>query len=520
MHSRVRLHVMRQILVGFSTLTISLAILAVTADAQETVHVTAQDNAGTKAGHHHYLLVDLGTLGGPDSIIFGETGPLNNRGIVSSCATTSVPDPNYPNINPYFSAPGDSHIQHAFMWRDGVLSDLGTLAGGTSSCEQWISDTGFIVGGSTNGLIDSQLGVPEVHATFWLGEKPFDLGTLGGSESVAYAVNNFGEVAGVASNNIADSNASNFLASATQVHAAIWRNGAIQDLQTLGEGTDSIAYLNNDRGQVAGQSFTNNTINSTTGMPTMDIFLWENDQMFDLGTLGGVRSFAIALNNRGQVAGYSDLSGDIAYHPVLGDRTGMKDLGTLGGTLGQANWLNDSAEVVGWATTQGDQAKDAFLWRNGLMTDLKTLAGDSDSVARGINAGGQVVGQSYSSETGHAFLWENGGPMVNLQNLVLPGSDLALLEATFINDRGEIVGNGLLPNGDQHAVLLIPCDESHRGVEGCDYSMVDGSDRQATQMATTAKPVLSPDSIRQLMQSTGRRSKPWYRGFEPQTQPK
>ena len=154
------------------------------------------------------------------------------------------------------------------------------------------------------------------------------------------------------------------------------------------------------------------------------------------------------------------------------------------------------------------------------MTDLKTLAGDSDSVAEGINAGGQVVGQSYTSENIHVFLWENGGPMVNLQNLVLPGSDLALREPTFISNGGEIVGNAVLPNGDRHAFLLIPCDESHRGVEGCDYSMVDGSDRQATQMATTAKPVLSPDSIRQLMQSTGRRSKPWYRGFEPQTQPK
>ena len=223
------------------------------------------------------------------------------------------------------------------MWRDGVLSDLGTLTGGTSSCEEWISDTGLIVGGSTNGLMDSQLGLPEIRATLWLGEKPFDLGTLGGNESIAWAVNNFGEVAGGAANNIADSNASVFgLASATQVHAAIWRNGAIQDLRTLGEGTDSMAYLGNDRGQVAGMSFTNNTINSTTGLPTIDIFLWENGKMFDLGTLGGVSSTVNALNNRGQIAGYSDLPGDIAFHPVLGDRTGMKDLGTLGGTLGIA----------------------------------------------------------------------------------------------------------------------------------------------------------------------------------------
>ena len=126
------------------------------------------------------------------------------------------------------------------------------------------------------------------------------------------------------------------------------------------------------------------------------------------------------------------------------------------------------------------------------MTDLKTLAGDSDSVADGINAGGQIVGQSYSSENGHAFLWENGGPMVNLQNLVLPGSDLALTEAIFINDLGEIVGNAVLPNGDQHAFLLIPCDEKHSNIEGCDYSLVESAataDVGLTQ--TTQKAILS-----------------------------
>jgi hypothetical protein len=48
--------------------------------------------------------------------------------------------------------------------------------------------------------------------------------------------------------------------------------------------------------------------------------------------------------------------------------------------------------------------------------------------------------------------------MVDLNTLVLPGSNLTLTGVTFINDRGEIAGAGMLPNGDTHAVLLIPAN--------------------------------------------------------------
>ena len=121
----------------------------------------------------------------------------------------------------------------------------------------------------------------------------------------------------------------------------------------------------------------------------------------------------------------------------------------------------------------------AFLWKHGVMTNLGTVDGDACSAAHSINSKSQVVGESspscFNDPTVHAFLWENGGPMVDLNTLIPPGSGIDVAAADSINDRGEISSEGELPNGDNRAVLLIPCDENHPDVEGCDYSTVDST---------------------------------------------
>jgi probable HAF family extracellular repeat protein len=119
-----------------------------------------------------------------------------------------------------------------------------------------------------------------------------------------------------------------------------------------------------------------------------------------------------------------------------------------------------------------------------------------------INASSQVVGISGPNgcSTTLAFLWEDGGPMVDLNTLVSSNSGIQLTEAVQINDRGEIAAQGPDVNGDNHAVLLIPCDEGHPGVEDCDYSMVE-----AGAAASRPSPAVRNASSRTLPQSLMRR---------------
>jgi probable HAF family extracellular repeat protein len=488
-----------------STFSVPVAALTLLI-ATTCVHSTAQEAREQKSTlYHHYQLIDIGTLGGPTaykSVNAPGYQILNNAGVISASADTSIPDPNFPNC---FNS--DCFVTHATRWQSGVLFDIGALPGVNSSAAGAINASGWSAGQSQNGLIDPSTGVPEFRAVLWRDEQVIDLGTFGGNWSLAATLNNEGQVVGFATNTKTDPYSLCFVPAiigfcSTQTRAFLWENNKLKDLGTLG-GPDAQALSVNDHGQIAGVSYTNATPNPTTHIPTLHPFLWDKRRgMQDLGTLGGAyaNSFsptgeegALLVNNLGQVIGLSTLSGDQIFHPFLWDRGKLTDLGTLGGDNGTAIWLTDTGEVLGQADITGSQAYHAFRWKNGVMNDLGTIGADPCSRALMANSKGQIVGATLAIcnvETTRPFLWENGGPMVDLNTLVLTNSGAVLFEADNINESGEIVASGL-PAGCSdrfscgHIFLLTPCDENHPGVEGCDYSLVETA-LQKTQPVLSA----------------------------------
>ncbi len=459
------------------------------------VQLAAQETAKQNRHHkfHHYQLIDVGTFGGPNTNFFtnGQAAQiLNNRGAVTGTADTSVPDPNAPNCLQY-----DCFISHTFIWQKGSLTDLGALPGINGSFGGWITPNGLVAGISENGEIDPLIGTPEIRAVFWRDGQIIDLGTFGGNESFASAVNSRGQVVGSALNAILDpfDTAPYLYSWGTQMRAFLWQKGVMRDLGTLG-GPDSVAGLVNEAGQVAGFSYTSYIPDPANGgTPPVHPFLWENGKMRDLGTIGGTQVFQLnALNERGQVVGSMTLADEDPnhVHPFLWDGRTLLNLGAFGGNEGEADWLNDAGEVVGHAATPnlcpGAGAIDhAFLWRNGVMRDLGIVPGidplQGASGATGINSKTQVVGESSSCDFSidDAFLWENGS-MADLNTLIPPDSIMHLFWAAYINDRGEITGFGFLPDGDVHTFLLIPCDENHSDVGACDYSLINAATATAS----------------------------------------
>jgi probable HAF family extracellular repeat protein len=250
------------------------------------------------------------------------------------------------------------------------VQDLGTLPGGSYSLPSDINDSGHVV-----GWADTESG--QEHAFLYKDGEMKDLGTLGGNNSSAYGVNNLGQVIGYSET-----------ATSGETHAFIWKddgNESTNDMKnpsvpgglwigTWPWGTYSWAFGINDSGQMVGQT--------NTAYGESHAFLYDIDikKFKDLGTLGGCCSEADGINASGQVVGSSYLASGNNYHAFLYSGEGpMQDLGDLvtSGDWG-SSWawdINDSGQVVGYSghdyytTTFGGSA---FLYQSGEMIDLNT----------------------------------------------------------------------------------------------------------------------------------------------------
>lgn len=168
---------------------------------------------------------------------------------------------------------------------------------------------------------------------------------------------------------------------------------------------------------------------------------------------GYPKGFAAALNNHGQIVGYSDL-GEYSFKmaPTSWNNAIASAMRDGAGTYGMAFSINDHGEAVGvsytssgfYETTIGGLESippahsydgQATLWQNGTAITLPGLSGQF-AQAKGINHHGQVVGWSVNaSNQTIATLWNNQTPTA------LTSLDGYRGEANAINDQGNIVGS-------------------------------------------------------------------------------
>jgi probable HAF family extracellular repeat protein len=348
-----------------------------------------------------YSVTDLGALGGNNSIPFR----INNQGQVIGVAETSQPDPNSPG----------SLIFHAFFWNEGVMHDLGTLVADSTvwnSLASGVNNNGWVVGWSNTGAFDPVTGAPETRAFVWHDGVMTDLGTLGGNNSFANEINDAHQVAGVTEIPTVDSSIPPLL----EFHAFLWERGVMNDLGTLEVGHNSFANDINDRGEVVGASQVNPIIDPLLGFPNFHSFLWKKGMMSELTAQELHGSNAFTINNQAQVVGRFAVNenGVPVSHAFLLEKGVTLDLGTvLGLQDSEALSINNKGQIVGDSGVGPIESFSnlaAWLLDNGVMTDLNTLipadSGFQLIVAFDINARGQIVACGVETSTGnvHAVL--------------------------------------------------------------------------------------------------------------------
>lgn len=311
-----------------------------------------------------YVPVDLGGLPG-STITF--VNDLNNRNeVVGNCVYA------------------DGHFR-AFLWRNGVISELPTL-GGNNSRATAINNNGWIVGQSNrthNG--------PE-RATLWRpGLPPLEIGTLGGTMSSANGINDSGVVVGQA-----------WTTGNQAARAYKWQLGVgMMDLGVLGGSTSnnySAADAINAVGTIVGVS------DGTNGYPNP--FRWTSGTMVNLAP-SSVSGEALAINDAGTTVGLNR-SGSLDQATIFNATPTL--LGRFAGdTEGAAHDINNLGRIVG--NSASPSLSRATIWITPNPAGLRDLnlqiapgTGWQLSSASKINDNNVIVGKGRLNGVSKSFI--------------------------------------------------------------------------------------------------------------------
>jgi probable HAF family extracellular repeat protein len=289
------------------------------------------------------------------------------------------------------------HEAYAAMIYGGVWTNLGTL-GGADSFGADVNDSVRVVGSSTSagGPMLAFLWTPGGTDGVPGNPQMKELGTLGGPSSRAYAINSSGQATGYAET------------SQNDYSAFRYSGGALSDIGALlgNNLPNSCGYGINDAGHVAGEAR-----DSQWAWNSLSAFFYDGTNAAIIRPLaGGKYASALALNNADQVVGFSDTAAGFE-HAFRYAGGVISDLGALGGNNSYANAINNSNVVVGVAGIDpgDDTLNHAFVYVGGSMTDLNMLLDASGSgwtlvEATDLNDAGQIVGFGTYGGVNHGFL--------------------------------------------------------------------------------------------------------------------
>lgn len=368
---------------------------------------------------------------------------------------------------------------HAFAQTRYTVADQGTLANDNFGMVMGLNNQGWTQNMDGNGkppVLSLSTTVLSGRAVMNVNGHNIDLITLGGENSWTNygGINDRGDNVGMSETSVPDPDGEDFCAFGTHrtCRGFLWRNGHMTALPTLGGNNAQAAAINN-REQIVGISETaalDPSCPPGKTAKTIAPVLWENGEAQALPTLPGEPDgFAQGINDEGQAVGSSGTCTNLSTHAVLWENGTVSQLTDLEVAGGIAYVMNNRNQAVGWVPAADGSTVVATIWQKERVTGLITittlpiLPGDGAAFATGINNRGQVVGSTFKDGAWpHGFIGQDG-VVTDLNTLITQDSNLFIVAASNINERGQISRMAMVMSGPDkgkvHAILLTPVDE-------------------------------------------------------------